>query len=100
MTSGLFPSNGAQALIDIDALARMASAMFSALPGDQLRTAGVQAPINLAPAGSPLASPTSRCAQAKRVIESIIKRTFFPVEEKYSAIAVATKAPLILSNGL
>ena len=35
MTSGLFPSNGAQALIDIDALARMASAMFSALPGDQ-----------------------------------------------------------------
>ena len=57
MTSGLFPSNGAQALIDIDALARMASAMFSALPGDQLRTAGVQAPINLAPAGSPLASP-------------------------------------------
>ncbi len=57
MTSGLFPSNGAQAPIDIDALARMASAMFSALPGDQLRTAGVQAPINLAPAGSPLASP-------------------------------------------
>ena len=58
MTSGLFPSNGAQAPIDTDALARMASAMFSALPGDQLRTAGVQAPINLAPAGSPLASPS------------------------------------------
>ena len=57
MTTGLLPSGGAQAPIDVDALARMASAMFSALPGDQLRTAGVQAPINLAPAGSPLASP-------------------------------------------
>ena len=38
-------------------LASMASAMFSALPGDQARTAGVQAPVNLAPAGSPLSSP-------------------------------------------
>ena len=58
MTSGLLPSSGAQAPIDIDALARMASALFSALPGEQLRTAGVQAPINMAPAGSPLASPS------------------------------------------
>ncbi len=58
MTSGLLPSSGAQAPIDVDSLARMASALFSALPGEQLRTAGVQAPINMAPAGSPLASPS------------------------------------------
>ena len=38
-------------------LARMASALFGALPGDQSRVAGVQAPVNLAPAGSPLTSP-------------------------------------------
>ncbi|MFZ4480927.1 MAG: family 2A encapsulin nanocompartment cargo protein cysteine desulfurase [Rhodoferax sp.] len=56
MTSGLLPSSGAQPPIDVDSLARMASAMFSALPGEQLRTAGVQAPINMAPAGSPLSS--------------------------------------------
>jgi len=35
----------------------MASAMFGTLPGEQARTAGVQAPVNLAPAGSPLVSP-------------------------------------------
>ena len=35
----------------------MASALFGALPGDQARTAGVQAPVNIAPAGSPLVSP-------------------------------------------
>ena len=56
MTSGLLPSSGAQPPIDVDSLARMASAMFSALPGEQLRTAGLQAPINMAPAGSPLSS--------------------------------------------
>ena len=35
----------------------MASALFGALPGEQARTAGVQAPVNIAPAGSPLVSP-------------------------------------------
>ncbi len=35
----------------------MASALFGALPGEQARAAGVQAPVNLAPAGSPLVSP-------------------------------------------
>jgi cysteine desulfurase/selenocysteine lyase len=35
----------------------MASAMFGALPGEQSRATGVQAPVNLAPAGSPLSSP-------------------------------------------
>ena len=35
----------------------MASALFGALPGDQTRAAGVQAPVNIAPAGSPLVSP-------------------------------------------
>lgn len=58
MTSGLLPANGAQAPISTDLLARMASALFSALPGEQLRPAGVQAPVNLAPAGSPLSSPS------------------------------------------
>ena len=28
--------------------------------------------------GSPIASPISRCARAKRVDESIMKTTFFP----------------------
>ncbi len=58
MTSGLPTSNGVQPPIDVDALARMASAMFAALPGEHLRATGVQAPVNLAPAGSPLSSPT------------------------------------------
>jgi cysteine desulfurase/selenocysteine lyase len=35
----------------------MASALFGALPGEQARAAGVQAPVSLAPAGSPLVSP-------------------------------------------
>ncbi|MCB8748879.1 SufS family cysteine desulfurase [Rhodoferax sp. U2-2l] len=35
----------------------MASALFGALPGEQARAPGVQAPVNLAPAGSPLVSP-------------------------------------------
>jgi cysteine desulfurase/selenocysteine lyase len=56
MTYGLSPSSGAQPPFDPELLARMASAMFSALPGDP--PAGVQAPVNLAPAGSPLSSPS------------------------------------------
>jgi cysteine desulfurase/selenocysteine lyase len=40
--------------LDTALLARMASAMFGALPS---APAGVQAPVNVAPAGSPLASP-------------------------------------------
>ncbi|MET4578062.1 family 2A encapsulin nanocompartment cargo protein cysteine desulfurase [Ottowia thiooxydans] len=43
-----------EAPIDPAALARMASALFSALPG---QVPGAQAPVNLAPPGSPLASP-------------------------------------------
>jgi cysteine desulfurase/selenocysteine lyase len=38
-------------------IASMASALFGALPGEQSRVPGVQAPVNLAPAGSPLTSP-------------------------------------------
>ncbi|MES2877133.1 MAG: family 2A encapsulin nanocompartment cargo protein cysteine desulfurase [Pseudomonadota bacterium] len=56
-TSGLFPAQGAQPPIDPALLASMASALFGALPGEQARAAGVQAPVNLAPAGSPLVSP-------------------------------------------
>ena len=57
MTSALTPPTGAQAPFDPALIARMASALFGALPGEQARTAGVQAPVNLAPAGSPLSSP-------------------------------------------
>jgi cysteine desulfurase/selenocysteine lyase len=57
MTSALTPSNGAQPPIDPGLIASMASALFGALPGEQARTAGVQAPVNIAPAGSPLVSP-------------------------------------------
>lgn len=57
-TSGLISPHGAQAPIDPALLASMASAMFAALPGEQARVAGVQAPVNIAPAGSPLTSPT------------------------------------------
>jgi cysteine desulfurase/selenocysteine lyase len=57
MTSALTPPTGAQAPFDPALIARMASALFGALPGEQSRTAGVQAPVNLAPAGSPLSSP-------------------------------------------
>jgi cysteine desulfurase/selenocysteine lyase len=57
MTSALTPPTGAQAPFDPALIASMASALFGALPGEQARTAGVQAPANLAPAGSPLSSP-------------------------------------------
>ena len=56
-TSGLIPPHGAQPPIDPALLASMASALFGALPGEQSRAAGVQAPVNIAPAGSPLVSP-------------------------------------------
>ena len=58
---------GLEAPIDPAALARMASALFAALPGtppsaipgigQATPVAGVQAPVNIAPPGSPLASP-------------------------------------------
>ena len=65
MTTALTPTTGAQAPtqagfsppFDPALIASMASALFGALPGEQSRTAGVQAPVNLAPAGSPLSSP-------------------------------------------
>src|SRR3712207_7380488 len=43
--------------------------------------------------GSPIASPTSLCAIANLVTESIIRITFLPLSLKYSAIAVAVNAP-------
>ncbi len=61
MTSAFTPNPGAQPSlappIDPALIASMASALFGALPGEQARTAGVQAPANIAPAGSPLSSP-------------------------------------------
>ena len=65
MTTALTPATGAQAPslaglsppFDPALIASMASALFGALPGEQSRTPGVQAPVNLAPAGSPLSSP-------------------------------------------
>lgn len=69
MTIASLPSQavGPEAPIDPAVLARMASAMFAALPGtppDSVPAlgsagvpAGVQAPVNIAPPGSPLASP-------------------------------------------
>jgi cysteine desulfurase / selenocysteine lyase len=61
MTSAFTPSAGAQPGVtppfDPNLLASMASALFGALPGEQARAPGVQAPVNLAPAGSPLVSP-------------------------------------------
>ncbi len=54
MATSLPPSSpGLEAPFDPAVLARMATAMFAALPGGP----GVQAPVNIAPAGSPLASP-------------------------------------------
>ena len=44
-------------LPDPATLARMATALFSALPGESAAVPGVQAPANIAPPGSPLASP-------------------------------------------
>ncbi|CAN7778009.1 family 2A encapsulin nanocompartment cargo protein cysteine desulfurase [Variovorax sp. LjRoot84] len=46
---------GFEAPFDPAVLAQMASAMFAALPGGA--APGVQAPVNIAPPGSPLASP-------------------------------------------
>jgi cysteine desulfurase / selenocysteine lyase len=46
-----------QAPFDPDLLARMASQLFGALPGPGSHPPGVQAPVNVAPGGSPLASP-------------------------------------------
>jgi cysteine desulfurase/selenocysteine lyase len=65
MTSALTPPTGAQAPsqtgfsppFDPALIASMASVMFGALPGEQSRATGLQAPVNLAPAGSPLSSP-------------------------------------------
>ena len=69
MTIASLPSQtvGPEAPIDPAVLARMASAMFAALPGTPPSSvpalgsegvpAGVQAPVNIAPPGSPLASP-------------------------------------------
>ena len=56
----MIPTQGAPSLaspIDTALLASMASALFGALPGERARAAGVQAPVNIAPAGSPLVSP-------------------------------------------
>ncbi|MDO8772951.1 MAG: family 2A encapsulin nanocompartment cargo protein cysteine desulfurase [Burkholderiaceae bacterium] len=62
MTSAFTPNPGAQPSlappIDPALIASMASALFGALPGEQARTAGVQAPVNIAPTGSPLSSPS------------------------------------------
>ena len=43
--------------------------------------------------------PISRMAMAKRVTESIMSSTFLPFCEKYSAMAVATKAPRMRNKG-
>jgi len=56
MTTAISPPTGA-APFDPGLIASMASALFGALPGEQARAPGVQAPVNLAPAGSPLVSP-------------------------------------------
>ena len=66
MTQASLPS-GPEAPIDPAVLARMANAMFAALPGSPPSSfpspgqsgapIGVQAPVNIAPGGSPLASP-------------------------------------------
>ena len=45
--------------------------------------------------GSPAASPTSRCAMAKRVTESIMSTTSSPRSRNHSAIRVAVNAALI-----
>lgn len=61
MSNTSFPAQlppGGEAPIDPAVLARMASAFFSALPNQGAPSLpGVQAPVNLAPPGSPLASP-------------------------------------------
>ncbi len=52
-------ADGAPPPLDAAQLARMANALFRALPGQEppAEVPGVQAPVNVAPAGSPLASP-------------------------------------------
>lgn len=67
MTVSAITSVAPQAPFDPEALARMANALFSAAPGSAPALpglpglpglpAGVQAPVNVAPPGSPLASP-------------------------------------------
>ena len=66
MTIATIPT-GPEAPIDPAVLARMASALFAALPGTPPSSVpalgsagvppGVQAPVNIAPPGSPLVSP-------------------------------------------
>jgi len=46
-----------EAPFDPAVLARMATALFSALPGESPGPVGLQAPVNIASPGSPLASP-------------------------------------------
>ena len=48
--------------------------------------------------GSPTARPISRQAMATRVTESSMRRTCLPWSRKYSAMAVATKAPRARTN--
>jgi len=61
LTVSAITSVAPQAPFDPEALARMANALFSAAPGSAPALpglpAGVQAPVNVAPPGSPLASP-------------------------------------------
>ena len=58
MTVSAITSVAPEAPFDPEALARMANALFSARPGQaEALPAGVQAPANVAPPGSPLASP-------------------------------------------
>ena len=49
--------------------------------------------------GSPMASPISRWAWAKRVSESMSSSTCWPWSRKYSAMAVAIQAPWSRSRG-
>ncbi|XAH25770.1 family 2A encapsulin nanocompartment cargo protein cysteine desulfurase [Xylophilus sp. GW821-FHT01B05] len=46
-----------EAPFDPAVLARMATALFAALPGESPSPVGLQAPVNIAPPGSPLTSP-------------------------------------------
>ncbi len=48
---------------------------------------------------SPEESPTSRCALASRVSESISRSTSIPWSRKYSAIVVAVRPALSLASG-
>ena len=55
--------------------------------------------LRFAVGGSPAARPISLCAIAKRVRESVMRRTFLPRLAKYSDTAVAASAARIRSNG-